>query len=111
MTPETAVSGTNKWSIALVNRRTADAVVNVAIPGEGAVTMSRYVYSAGSQPRAEVDPHAVDLLQRLGYRTADLVRRNLLAPHCPIAQYKGFCLSSGFWVAQPRPAERRRRRT
>jgi hypothetical protein len=48
---KTAVSGSNKWSIALVNRRSTDAVVNLAVPGEGAVTMSRFVYSAASQPK------------------------------------------------------------
>lgn len=35
----------NRWSIALVNRRTTEATVNLRIGGEGAVTLSRFVYA------------------------------------------------------------------
>ena len=53
----------NQWSIALVNRRNTDAVVNVSISGEGAVTLSRFVYSSASQTAdANGFPVAVDRL-------------------------------------------------
>lgn len=42
------VSGSNRWSIALANRRTTDAVVNLAISGEGTATLSRFVYAPGT---------------------------------------------------------------
>ena len=45
------VSGVNRWSIALVNRRTTDALVNLAISGAGAVTLSRFIYSPDTQPK------------------------------------------------------------
>jgi hypothetical protein len=44
------VSGVNRWSIALVNRRATDAVVNVTIGGEGGVTLSRFVDNLNTRP-------------------------------------------------------------
>ena len=42
----------------------AEAILNKTAPG-------RFnAYSAGSHPRGEVNPHALDMLQRLGYDTS-----------------------------------------
>ncbi len=43
-------SGGN-WSFALVNRRSTEAVVNVAVPGQGTVNMNRFVYGLSQQPK------------------------------------------------------------
>ena len=45
------VSGQNKWSIAIINRRTTPSYVKVQIPGEGGHTLIHYQYQPASNPK------------------------------------------------------------